>query len=92
MPKSKYDRERLCGDDVTPQEQEQLVRLMEEAGEVVHACAKTLRWGWQSVNPTLPRDQQVSNAQYLQREVLDLIEMAKRIGILDNRGAPTDVR
>lgn len=85
MTDPKYDRQRLCGDDVTLQEQELLVRLMEEAGEVIQACAKTLRWGWRSVNPTLPASEQETNGKYVQREVRDLITLATRLGILDNR-------
>ncbi len=88
MTNKLYDRDRLCGEDVTPQEQERLVRLMEEAGEVIQACAKTLRWGWESVNPTLPVEQQETNAKYLQREVRDLIDLATRLGVLDNRETP----
>lgn len=82
MTNSLYDRDRLCGDDVTPQEQELLVRLMEEAGEVVQACAKTLRWGWESVNPTVPVDEQEANGDYLRRELYDLVSLAERLDLV----------
>lgn len=51
MPNPEYFRPELMGKDVTPQEQERLVRLMEECGEVIQACSKILRWGWYSTHP-----------------------------------------
>jgi NTP pyrophosphatase (non-canonical NTP hydrolase) len=76
---AKYDRKRLCGNDVTAQEQERLVRLMEEAAEVQQACAKVLRWGWERVNPTVPVKKQETNREYLGRELDDFMAMAARI-------------
>lgn len=74
-----WDRKRLCGDDVSAQEKELLVRLMEEAGELIQACSKTLRWGWERVNPTLPIVEQISNRELVQRELADVDQIARRL-------------
>lgn len=76
---STYDRTRLMGDDVSPQEQELLVRLMEEAGEVIQAASKTLRWGWQSGNPNIPYEMRKTNREYLRGECDDLRKIANRL-------------
>jgi len=47
-------------------------KAVEEAGELLHALGKTLRWGWDGVNPELPRKKQESNARWVQRELQDL--------------------
>ena len=82
----KYNRKELSADDVTPQQQELLVRLMEEAGELIQACSKTLRWGWRSYNPALPvTDESLisggreTNREYVRRELADLNHVAKRL-------------
>ena len=49
-----------------------LAHVVEECGEVLAAAGKTQRWGWFSVNPELPREQQESNLVWLQRELADL--------------------
>lgn len=41
--------------------------LIEEAGEVLPAAGKTLRWGHESVNPELPPEEQETNAAWLKR-------------------------
>ena len=46
--------------------------LTEEAGEVVAAVGKTIRWGLLSVNPELPAGQQETNAAWIARELHDL--------------------
>jgi len=46
--------------------------LIEECGEVCAAAGKTLRWGPQSVNPELSREEQETNAECLWREMRDL--------------------
>ena len=46
--------------------------LVEEAGEVLAAAGKTLRWGLASVNPDLPSTQQETNQSWLEREMNDL--------------------
>lgn len=49
-------------------------KAVEEAGEFLAAIGKTLRWGWSSVNPELPRAEQEPNAAWVRREVADLRE------------------
>jgi hypothetical protein len=46
--------------------------LIEEAGEVLAAAGKSMRWGFLSVNPELPEEQQEFNAVWLRREMADL--------------------
>lgn len=46
--------------------------LVEECGEVLAAAGKTLRWGPQSVNPTIPIPDQEPNIDWLRREFADL--------------------
>lgn len=53
-------------------------KATEEAGEFLAAIGKTLRWGWQSVNPELPREQRETNYEWVKREMKDLR------GALDN--------
>jgi hypothetical protein len=50
----------------------------EEAGEFLAAIGKTLRWGWDSANTELPKEQQETNAAWVRREMADLR------GALDN--------
>jgi hypothetical protein len=66
--------------DVNPKDRVLLVRLMEEAAELQHACAKTLRWGWDSTNPELNTGE--TNEQYIERELNDVVEMARRLDFL----------
>ena len=53
-------------------------KTIEEAGELQAALGKTLRWGWHSVNPELPRHEQETNILWVKREIADLR------GALDN--------
>lgn len=53
-------------------------KAIEEAGEFMAALGKTIRWGWYSVNPELPRAQQETNLVWVKREMADLR------GALDN--------
>lgn len=48
-----YDRKALQGRGagVSLQQEELLVRLMEECAELTQACSKILRWGWYSSSP-----------------------------------------
>jgi NTP pyrophosphatase (non-canonical NTP hydrolase) len=52
--------------------EQKLGYLVEEAGEVLAAAGKTLRWGRLSVNPELPPQQQETNIDWLIRELADL--------------------
>lgn len=53
-------------------------KAIEELGELQAALGKSLRWGWESYNPELPRDQQETNAGWIYREISDVR------GALDN--------
>lgn len=58
--------------------------MIEEAGEVLAAAGKTLRWGELSYNPELPREQREFNIEWLRREMKDLREAMDRLdGFLD---------
>ena len=56
-----------------------LGHFIEECGEALAAAGKTLRWGWESVNPELPPEKQETNARWLQREMQDLREATERL-------------
>jgi hypothetical protein len=49
-------------------------KAIEETGEFLAAIGKTLRWGWSSYNPELPKVQQENNAAWVCREMKDLRE------------------
>lgn len=49
-------------------------KATEEAGEFIAAIGKTLRWGWSSVNPELPPEEQERNKDWVRREMADLRE------------------
>lgn len=53
-------------------------KAVEELGELQSALGKTLRWGWESVNPELPPAEQETNLNWVQREIADVR------GALDN--------
>lgn len=72
----KYDRSRLHR-AVSPAQQVLLVRLMEEASELQHACAKTLRWGWRSSNPVT--GDQITNQEYVSTEMTDVADIWNRL-------------
>lgn len=56
-----------------------LGHLIEECGEVIAAAGKTVKFGWRSVNPTLPKAQQETNEDWLFRELDDLEGAIKRL-------------
>jgi len=49
-------------------------KVIEELGELQAALGKSLRWGWESYNPELPREQQETNAGWAYREISDVRE------------------
>jgi NTP pyrophosphatase (non-canonical NTP hydrolase) len=51
---------------------ERLALLAEEMGEALHAIGKILRHGYESVDPTIPADKQISNRMMLERELGDV--------------------
>ena len=56
-----------------------LAHVIEECGEVLAAAGKTQRWGWQSCDPTLPKDERETNETWLRRELKDLQEAIPRL-------------
>jgi hypothetical protein len=48
-------------------------KAIEELGELQAALGKSLRWGWESYNPELPRAEQETNAGWIYREIADVI-------------------
>jgi len=86
---SDYDRFSLTGlavhgGDVTPEEAVLLMRLAEEAGEIVQAVSKTLRWGWSSCHPKDRRSEQnrQTNERLVLAEVSDLLDLTNRLARL----------
>ena len=67
---------------VTAEEQEILVRIMEESGELIQAVSKVLRWGWQSFNPELPISARTFNHEAMKREYDDLNRQINRLRAL----------
>lgn len=49
-----------------------LKHLVEELGELTAAAGKTLRWGPDSYNPELPKEEQEPNIDWLFREFNDV--------------------
>jgi len=46
--------------------------LIEECGETMAALGKSIRWGFNSVNPELPVEKQEKNRTWVRRELRDL--------------------
>jgi NTP pyrophosphatase (non-canonical NTP hydrolase) len=57
----------------------QLSHLIEECGEVLQAAGKTQRWGRDSPNPDLPKEEQETNEAWLRREMGDLQQTITRL-------------
>jgi hypothetical protein len=54
------------------EDQAKVAHVIEECGEVVQAHGKLLRFGPQSVNPELPKEKQITNADSFNNELHDL--------------------
>lgn len=54
-----------------------MAHIAEECGEFIAAYGKGQRFGWQSVNPELPPDQQETNQEWALRELNDLFRSIK---------------
>ena len=61
-----------------------LAHLNEECGEVVAAIGKTMRWGYDSVNPELPFEEQETNLDWVLRELSDVKAAIARFEALAN--------
>jgi hypothetical protein len=81
---NQYDKPRLQGraNDVTPKQEELLVRLMEECAELQVECSKIVRWGWSSYNPDNPG--RGTNEENFHREAGDVGKLYDRISRLRN--------
>lgn len=53
-------------------DREKIGYLIEECGEVLQACGKSLRWGLESSNPELSPEERETNREWLARELNDL--------------------
>lgn len=69
------------GNGLTQAQEERLTMLAEEASEVVQACTKILRHGFDSFDPTLDGSNPPSNREHLEKELLDLIAVASAMGV-----------
>ena len=49
-----------------------LGHFLEELGEVLQAIGKSIRFGWDSSNPELPKEKRITNLQWVKEEVRDL--------------------
>ncbi|AYO78346.1 hypothetical protein EBF16_16485 [Sphingobium yanoikuyae] len=49
-------------------------KLVEELGELQAALGKSIRWGRSSFNPEVPADQRETNADWIEREIDDVLE------------------
>lgn len=56
-------------------------RAVEELGELSAALGKTLRWGWDSVNPLLPEAARETNEQWVRRELADVREALDKLEV-----------
>lgn len=57
-----------------------LAHLIEELGEATAAAGKCARWGFHSVNPTLPAEEQETNEDWLRREIDDVRHAYETLG------------
>lgn len=56
-----------------------LGRFIEECGEALAAAGKCVRFGYDSVNPLLPPEEQETNEAWLFRELDDVIRSAQNL-------------
>lgn len=68
--------------------------LVEEAGEVMAAAGKSIRWGLAGFNPEVPMDKRETNADWLLRELRDLRDaiLMAEIAIEDWKQNPQETR
>jgi len=64
---------------------EELGELQEKMGDLAAALGKSLRWGWESVNPDLPVEKRESNVAWARRAMGPIkIEIADVLTAIDN--------
>lgn len=71
-------KDKPLSDDVSPEEALLLVRVMEEASELIQCAAKILRFGPTSFHPDDPEKK--TNIRLFRREVMDLRETLRELG------------
>lgn len=59
--------------------EQKLGYLVEECGEVMAGVGKTLRWGIDSSNPELPKEERETNRAWILRELVDLEGAIQRV-------------
>lgn len=64
---------------LTDAETERLALLSEELAESIQAVSKILRHGFESFNPTLPEDQQITNRDALEKELGHVAHAVRRM-------------
>ncbi len=47
-------------------------KVIEECGELCAALGKSLRWGWLSENPEIPRAERITNLVWVRAEMQDV--------------------
>ena len=69
---------------------QRLSKAIEECGEFLAAAGKTQRFGRDSTNPLLPKEQQETNIVWLMREMDDASNAlsALRVAIVTDEDAP----
>jgi hypothetical protein len=76
-------RRRPLAADVSPEARQALVRVMEEAAEVIQAASKLLRFGWHSTSPLDPT--RTTNWNLLEIEMKDLNRAMTDVRALQGR-------
>lgn len=67
---------RRLTEDLSEQEKANLIKVMEEAGELIQAAAKILMWGYESYHPLRPA---VDNKHTFMHEWQDLLNAVQRL-------------
>jgi hypothetical protein len=47
-------------------------KAIEELGELQAALGKSIRWGWDSYDPTIPAEQRITNKEWVLAEMQDV--------------------
>lgn len=64
---------------LTKAETERLAMLSEELAESIQAVSKILRHGFQSFDPTVPKDQRMTNREALEKELGHVAHAVRRM-------------
>lgn len=47
-------------------------KAIEELGELQGALGKSIRWGWESYDPTIPAAERITNEEWVRAEMQDV--------------------